>query len=591
MFHAVRVALQRLSTLTVVSVITLSSLATATPLFFGASSSALGEVLINEISPATGGSTTKWVELYNPGDAAINMSGWRLTRGGAGNTWGTVFPDTANISAHGYYVVSSTSSLPLTAGSDLVLRTGPASTGVDVDTANYVNLAEGQTYGRSPDGSSSWATFSAAQVTKNAANYVESTKSPVVPGLLTLTSPANGASLTIAPTTFSWVAATDAVGYEIEFSTSNTFGTGIGFTSDTTSLTTADAVTADGTYYWRVRGVSSTSHTGAWATGTFTVTAPVNQAPSVPVLASPVNGVVRYSSDDNYSTWAASTDPDGDGVTYVYESSFVSDFSNIALESSTGSDTQIQNGLEPEGVYYWHVKAVDEHGLASDWSETRSIVIDNTAPGRFDLLTPEDGATLTSSSFDKFDWDDATDDNGITYSIAFYRDDDLLSSTSDLTTSEWTPALSLEEGIYDWIVWATDAAGNETSTEVWTFVIDNGEPTPGEEEEESTPPIEEPVSPPVITAVLAVAQLITGANDGSRALASNSNASNNGESDGDVKAAETTSEDNAIDGAVEENEQKLVEDAGSVFEYWWVVLLTLLGLFWLIAAKRRKNEK
>lgn len=596
MFHAVRVALQRLSTLTVASVVTLSSLATAAPLFFSqaATAASLGDVLINEImaNPAAG---SEWVELYNTTSSSIDIGQWQIRDNGNFHN----VPENVTIAAHGFYVGEKTAGNGLSNSGETVTLEGHAN--AVIDTYVYGNAISGQSFARDTDGSGNWVSRSGTDVTKSLSNNL----SPIVviPGVPTLVSPAASANLTTAPTIFTWTVADAAISYEIEFSTSSTFGAGAGFTSGATSLTTAEAVPVDGTYYWRVRGVSSTGHTGAWATGTFTVNAPVNQAPSVPVLASPANGVVRHSSDDNYSTWAASTDPDGDDVTYVYQSSFVSDFSSVAFEGSTGSDTQIQNGgsngLEPEGTYYWHVKAVDEHGLASGWSETRSIVIDNTAPDNFGLLSPEDNAVLTSSSFEKFDWEDTADTNAVSYSILLYKDGDWMPSAGDLTTSEWTPASPLEEGSYGWSVWATDAAGNETWTEGRSFVIDNTVPTPeddngrgGEEEEESTPPIEEPVSPPVITAVLAVAQLITGANDGSRVLASSSNASNSDiESDSEVKAAETTSEDNTVDGAVEEDEQKLIEDAGGMLDYWWIALLALLGLFWFVAAKRRKSDE
>jgi hypothetical protein len=531
--------------------------------------------------------------------------------------------------------------------------------------------------------------------------------------------------------------------------------------------------------------------TGAWSLAPLTelticATAD-NHAPSVPTLATPVNNVVRRSADTNYSTWNASTDPDLDTVTYIYQSSFVNSFNDSAASNPWPTTLpQIQNGgtngLEPEGTYYWRVKAVDQHGLESAWSTPRQINIDNTSPvistnisegavlggnavsvqlntneanpkivnirllkngasvteqpgyytqngsnnnvwtfnttavaeGSYTLqfsasdaagnagttilrnitvdntspqveinnTTPAANYKLNSpigvhaidDNFDRVELyriDNAApaDDSHWTYSGAWFglswlqdgtyklvahdkagnttehvfvtdetkpfvigstepatdpesltitatdnssgikqvtgniykydpmvlgADDEgyyLLDGNSSTTENPFIVDLSaLSEGTYYVRYNASDMVGNISNTERFDFTVSpsgQGGGDAEENDEPTTPPAETPVSPPVITAVLAVAQLITGANDGSRVLTASATSQN----DGEVQAAETTNGDATVDGAVDEDDQKLVEDTSSVFDYWWIVLLVLIGLFWFIAAKRRKNEE
>lgn len=225
--------------------------------------------------------------------------------------------------------------------------------------------------------------------------------------------------------------------------------------------------------------------------------------------------------------------------------------------------------------------------------------LDGTAPtvsvkGVDNAYTPESSPvegeedTFTEVSFKLFDANkiDKVTINGV---------------EKDLSDDKWSDVNFVSPGVFGAqlglnVLVAYDIAGNTTTYE-FTLVEPTTDPDNGQgggddegEGEESTPPAEEPVAPPVITAVLTVAQLITGANDGSRVLASNS-ANNQSQTDGQVQAAETTSDENAVDGAVDEDDKKLVEDAGSVLDYWWIVLLALIGLFWIFAAKRRKNDE
>ncbi len=65
----------------------------------------VGGVTINEFTPATG---LEWVELYNSGAAALDISGWTLNFGTSSFSKDATFPDGSLLPASGWLVIGST---------------------------------------------------------------------------------------------------------------------------------------------------------------------------------------------------------------------------------------------------------------------------------------------------------------------------------------------------------------------------------------------------------------------------------------------------------------------------------------------------
>lgn len=94
----------------------------------------------------------------------------------------------------------------------------------------------------------------------------------------------------------------------------------------------------------------------------FTTTATPNNSPDAPTLVLPANNASNINLSSLELQWQASTDPDGDSITYdVYFDTNTNPTTNIASDLTTASHT-IASDLEYETTYYWKVVAKDGKG-------------------------------------------------------------------------------------------------------------------------------------------------------------------------------------------------------------------------------------
>ncbi len=176
--------------------------------------------------------------------------------------------------------------------------------------------------------------------------------------------------------------------------------------SGQTGWTVAVALVENETYHWRA-AASDAAVDGPWsAVESFTVNE-VNEAPTVPVIVTPGDGEVVASVSPTLQ-WGVSVDPDGDAVAYdveVYEG----DVGSVLADSAAGIvddegfvDWTTAATLLEDTAYTAVARAVDEHGLASDWSVPVSFVVstDDGAPDGVVIVAPEDGSETDSLSPD-----------------------------------------------------------------------------------------------------------------------------------------------------------------------------------------------
>ncbi|MCU0453918.1 MAG: lamin tail domain-containing protein [Bacteroidetes bacterium] len=137
------------------------------------------QVVINEIQSRGVAGNLDWIEIYNPGDVAVNLGGYTIYDNGAGGATPTkpkkAFPASATIPAKGFYVIitdtadftGDLSGFGLSSSGEKVWLHDTVR-GVVVDTVTFgLTGSAAQTYGRGPDGGG-WTVLNA--VTRGTSN-------------------------------------------------------------------------------------------------------------------------------------------------------------------------------------------------------------------------------------------------------------------------------------------------------------------------------------------------------------------------------------------------------------------------------------
>ena len=176
-------------------------------------------------------------------------------------------------------------------------------------------------------------------------------------------------------------------------------------------------------------------------------------APPVPTHVSPDDGSYISSANLTNIQWDPVADPSG--VTYVFESSTLpanpdGTFSTPTYTSPPLSMPMLNTDGEPEGVFYWHVKAVDGANNSSGWSQAWTITVDNTAPvvSVNSLATNDRTPTITGNI------DDPNADIFVTINGSTFQ------AVNNGTTWSLDYPIVQNDGTYDVFVSATDLAGN-----------------------------------------------------------------------------------------------------------------------------------
>lgn len=165
-----------------------------------------------------------------------------------------------------------------------------------------------------------------------------------------------------------WTDATDNLGvdsYTVRFSTAADF-TGTVFSSQT-AVSQASLTLLEGAWYWSVRAMDRAGNFNDWSPS-WTVVIDTTP-PSVPVLASPVNGSTTTVSDVSF-LWSPSIDTNGIS-NYTVRASTYANFSDLVYSSCTALASAVIT--VPEGVWFWTVRSSDTAGNFSAWADTRTF--------------------------------------------------------------------------------------------------------------------------------------------------------------------------------------------------------------------------
>ncbi|MEJ0073816.1 MAG: chitobiase/beta-hexosaminidase C-terminal domain-containing protein [Candidatus Saccharibacteria bacterium] len=305
--------------------------------------------------------------------------------------------------------------------------------------------------------------------------YTIDKTNPNAPGSPSATSPTNNST-----PTWSWSAASDNDGgtglnnpaYKVEWSTESNFADVSGATTDTTNSTsyTNGTALADGTWYFRVQSEDNAGNYSAWSTsGSVVVDTGAPSKPGTPSTTSPTVDTTPTW------TWSASTDNIGgtglDNPAYTVEWASSSDFSSNDATATTNSTSYTNGTALADGTWYFRVKASDNVGNDSDWSDTATVVVDTTAPNQ-PTANPSGGAYQTAQSVTL----SATDKNGGSgiASIWYTTNGDSPVKNGSTSTVFSTPiSVTGTETIK---AVAYDNAGNESSAMSQTYTLDTTAP-------------------------------------------------------------------------------------------------------------------
>lgn len=232
--------------------------------------------------------------------------------------------------------------------------------------------------------------------------------------------------------------------------------------TDKTTWIVASSLQENNWYYWRVKASDGSAESEWSKVGTFFVNL-VNEAPSTPVLMAPLEGVAVNVLNPELSLYDAS-DPEGDGISYIYEIAYDPDFIfPVTSSGPAGSHWVTEDDLTENEFYYWRAKAVDEHTLSGQWSEkvgSFKVNIANDPPTapviELQSFLPSENVVLEiGNSFD-------ADGDSLVYDLEIYADMSMKETvlkvdgvveTTDITTYD---AGVFEKGTYYWRARAFD---------------------------------------------------------------------------------------------------------------------------------------
>ena len=220
-----------------------------------------------------------------------------------------------------------------------------------------------------------------------------------------------------------------------------------------------------------------------------------NEAPSVPIILSPVDGS-EVEDLQPVLTVEDSIDPDGDQVSYIFEIYSNREMTSLVVsETVTAGDTgttlwTVPSELSDNFLYFWRVRATDGPAFSLWVYGNFFINSANDPPGDFNVSYPMDSMVVdkVTPSLQVTNSKDPDRDQ-LTYMFYIYDDSDLTSlitSSTDISEGEggltsWIIDSTLSDGIsYYWKVVVADEHGETNETLAASFMVNNVNSAPDE---------------------------------------------------------------------------------------------------------------
>ncbi|WP_299057406.1 fibronectin type III domain-containing protein [uncultured Polaribacter sp.] len=198
-----------------------------------------------------------------------------------------------------------------------------------------------------------------------------------------------------------------------------------------------------------------------------------NTAPTTPTLIYPLNNTVCIDHNIIFE-WGASTDTEGNRITYSLEIAENNSFSPILQTETTFGQSKLIS-LTSGKAYYWRIKAVDSRAAESEYSSISQFLTEgdgdsNHLPFAPNLISPALNYEITGTST-TLSWS-ASDVDEDTLSYDVYLDTNAVPVT--LVSENQSATTFLAEGLspastYYFKVVAKDGNGGVSVGQTWSF--------------------------------------------------------------------------------------------------------------------------
>lgn len=203
---------------------------------------------------------------------------------------------------------------------------------------------------------------------------------------------------------------------------------------------------------------------------------PTNNKPTNPSNINPINNLLCIDNNLTFE-WNASTDSDGDAITYQLQVATNNLFSENLQSANNISSTSTQLSLEEGVAYYWRVKAMDSKNASSDYSSVFQFYTEgegelNHLPFSPTLVGPDLNEIVQTMST-ALSWTASDVDNDpLVFDIYFDTVNPPVSIISE-NQSGITLDVNLSASTdYFWQVIVKDDKGGITKGQVWNFKTD-----------------------------------------------------------------------------------------------------------------------
>lgn len=198
-----------------------------------------------------------------------------------------------------------------------------------------------------------------------------------------------------------------------------------------------------------------------------------NTAPTVPNQVYPLDNTICTDNNVVFE-WNASSDAEGNRITYRIEVAENSSFSPISQTTTSTAESKLIS-LEKGKAYYWRIKATDNQAAESDYSPAMQFLTEgegtsNHIPFAPSLVAPELNAEIDGTST-TLSWS-ASDADADTLTFDVYLDTNANPTTkvseSQSGSTYDASGLSVSTTYYFKVV-VNDGNGGVSIGQIWSF--------------------------------------------------------------------------------------------------------------------------